>query len=749
MAEFLGKYRIDDVLGKGAMGVVFRGFDPGIGRVVALKTVRKELLEAGERADLLARFQNEARAAGRLLHPNIVTVYDYGEDVQSSYIAMELVEGRSLDSLLKAGVPTPVGLACRWLEQLLGALQYAHARGVVHRDIKPANLMVLADGTLKVTDFGIARLDSSNLTHLGSLVGTPSYMAPERFLDEALDGRADIFSAGVLFYQLLTGEKPFVGNAAGLMHQILSRVPSPPSALRPELPVVLDAIIARSLAKRPADRYETADAFRSAVLATGLHQRDAGALDADFSDADETVVLRPLHSWNALPQGADPTPSVDDGLAKARPPVEADPPYEPGADVVLVAREARAPRTRRVKRRLQAGIAATALLGALGIAAYMRQGPSTQAATAQLAPTVAPRATQARTPQSTPLPAPAPAQSTATPVAGAAAPESGTPSATAGPITERLPANPQASAANTHGADVTRGATGAAMQGDGAALTTALSALTGQLPCAVLGVEIGDGPSAVFRGFVRDAADRRRLETEARQIVGDGHVNVQGVEIHSPTSCEALAGLLGPLARGRAQGPELQPTPRSHGTVYHEGEPLSLKVTGPGTPVYIYVDYYRLDHTVVHQVSNDQKDRENFLPAGASYVTGQNPHTRLTIAGPHFGDEMIVAVASPVPLFAGSARPITEPATAYVSALRETLAALGPERDQVTARVLFSRSEPKVRAPARNVGTDPKDGLSRACDEAVQRWQIGAATPGDEALLRGSCASQRRSTPRS
>lgn len=288
MLEHLGKYRIDSVLGKGAMGTVYKAFDPHIARVVALKTIRLELLGDEQHEHLISRFKNEAQAAGRLSHPNIVAVYDYGEDAGSAYIAMEFVDGKPLNQLLQTHPPRRLALALCWMRQLLQALEYAHSRGVVHRDVKPANLMITAEQHLKVADFGVARMDSSSLTQTGSMIGTPSYMSPEQFCGTLVDGRSDVFSAGIVLYQLLTGERPFSGSATMVMQQILNSMPLPPSVLNPTLDPLLDAVILKALAKRPDDRYASAHQFLNA-----LQEIDAELPLAQVTDDDATRLISP------------------------------------------------------------------------------------------------------------------------------------------------------------------------------------------------------------------------------------------------------------------------------------------------------------------------------------------------------------------------------------------------------------------------------------------------------------------------
>lgn len=251
------------------MGVVYKSFDPVIRRSVALKTIRKELLSDEEEAAAFgARFRNEAQAAGRLLHPGIVAVYEYGEDAQFAFIAMEYVEGSSLRQYFERKVRFEERDLVSIMVQLLEALQYAHDQGVWHRDIKPANIIIMSSGRVKVADFGIARVESSTLTQVGAVMGTPGFIAPEQYLGREVDHRVDIFAAGVVFYELLTGEAPFSGSKEGVMYKVCHETVQPPSAIagKPAL-ARFDAIALRALAKRPQERYPSAEKFRDDLLA--------------------------------------------------------------------------------------------------------------------------------------------------------------------------------------------------------------------------------------------------------------------------------------------------------------------------------------------------------------------------------------------------------------------------------------------------------------------------------------------------
>ena len=297
LPQKLGKYEIRRELGSGAMGVVYEGWDPGIARRVAIKTVKRDQLDHVEAGEILARFQREAQAAGRLSHPNIVAIYEYGEEVDASggrtaFIAMEFVEGRELRDYFDSNERFALPEAGRIMGQLLAALGHAHQHGIVHRDIKPANIIVLKDGTAKVADFGIARIESSNLTQAGVVLGTPAYMSPEQFMGQTVDGRSDLFSAGVILYQFLTGDKPFTGTLTTIMHKVLKEEPPAPSELNVQVPRPVDALMRRALAKRPEERFQTAQEFADAV-AVALQNRVAVAADAASRNTDATLTDLP------------------------------------------------------------------------------------------------------------------------------------------------------------------------------------------------------------------------------------------------------------------------------------------------------------------------------------------------------------------------------------------------------------------------------------------------------------------------
>ncbi|MGH8647022.1 MAG: serine/threonine protein kinase, partial [Gammaproteobacteria bacterium] len=255
MLERLGPYRIEGVLGEGAMGVVYKAYDPDVDRTVALKTLRKALPD-NKREQILARFRVEARSAGRLIHPKIVAVHGFGEEQGIPYIVMEYAPGPTLQDCLDKRVRYDLKTVAHIMLQLLDALDFAHRHHIVHRDISSSNIIVMQDGSIKITDFGIAKIDTSNLTHFGDVLGTPNYMSPEQWLGEPLDHRTDIFSAGVIFYQLLVGEKPFAGeDKMAVRQRTIGLKPLPPSKRNPQVPVAFDAIVSKAMAKDPRRRY--------------------------------------------------------------------------------------------------------------------------------------------------------------------------------------------------------------------------------------------------------------------------------------------------------------------------------------------------------------------------------------------------------------------------------------------------------------------------------------------------------------
>lgn len=284
------------------MGIVYEGFDPFIERTVAIKSILKSTIDKSEAGEILSRFRREAQAAGRLTHPNIVSVYEYGEDGDVAFIAMEFIVGTELKEHFYRATRFPRNDIAKIMIQLLDALEYSHSRGVVHRDIKPSNILITKDGQVKIADFGIAKIESSELTQIGTVLGTPSYMSPEQFMGLNADRRSDIYSAGVILYQFLTGERPFTGsNMTVIMHKVLNQTPPLRSKLNPDspdLPEALYKVVEKAMAKRPEDRFQTAAEFmkdlkiavESPALAASVFSAEATKISSSAQNSQDNGI---------------------------------------------------------------------------------------------------------------------------------------------------------------------------------------------------------------------------------------------------------------------------------------------------------------------------------------------------------------------------------------------------------------------------------------------------------------------------
>ncbi len=336
----LGRYEVLNELGKGAMGIVYLAKDPVIGRMVAIKTIRTSQGDDddSESREFRERFVREAQTAGILSHPNIVTIHDIGEDPESrtSFIAMEYIEGRNLKSLLTDKKKFNWDEIADLIAQISEALDYAHRKGIIHRDIKPANIILTTDGKIKITDFGIAKIASSNLTTTGQFLGTPNYMSPEQVSGAPVDGRSDIFSLGVVLYELLTNRKPFLGdNLTAISYKIVHEDFTPPADLSTDVPPEFNAIVARAMAKDPWNRYQRGKDLALALYQLKAHLEEQKALEdlgtmVSAAENLPTLKLSNLHELAA--SGApgvrgDATAAVPGGPQKTPPPMP-----RPGAE---------------------------------------------------------------------------------------------------------------------------------------------------------------------------------------------------------------------------------------------------------------------------------------------------------------------------------------------------------------------------------------------------------------------------------
>jgi eukaryotic-like serine/threonine-protein kinase len=301
---FDGRYKILRKLGAGGMANVYLAEDQELGRRVAIKILNERHANDEQ---FVERFRREAKNAAGLSHPNIVSIFDRGEAEGTYYIAMEYLDGRSLKELISTRGPAPINVAVDYARQILAALRVAHRQGLVHRDIKPHNVLVDGEGRIKVTDFGIARAGPSQMTEEGSIIGTAQYLSPEQAQGAPVTPASDLYSVGIVLYELLTGEVPFAGETpVELAMKHLSKVPEPPSRLRPEVPRDLDFVIMRALAKAPADRYQSADEMDAdlARIARGV------AVSPETEEAATAIIARPIPAATAVaPPVVPPAPS--------------------------------------------------------------------------------------------------------------------------------------------------------------------------------------------------------------------------------------------------------------------------------------------------------------------------------------------------------------------------------------------------------------------------------------------------------
>jgi serine/threonine protein kinase len=338
----LGRYEVLSELGKGAMGVVYLARDPVIGRMVAVKTIRASSIgdDDAESREFRERFVREAQTAGILSHPNIVTIHDIGEDSsrQTSFIAMEYIEGKNLKTLVAEKAPFSYDQIADMIAQVAEAIDYAHHKGIIHRDIKPANIIITTAGKVKITDFGIAKVASSNLTTSGQFLGTPNYMSPEQVSGAPVDGRSDIFSLGVVLYELLTKRKPFLGeNLTAISYKIVHEDFTPPAELSNDVPSEFNPIVARAMAKDPWNRYQRGKDFGLALhqLRAQLDEQKAlQDLGAIVSEAELMPTLRLANLENLLAEGppesrSPASPADRTGIERS---TEVRPPKPSGAE---------------------------------------------------------------------------------------------------------------------------------------------------------------------------------------------------------------------------------------------------------------------------------------------------------------------------------------------------------------------------------------------------------------------------------
>jgi serine/threonine-protein kinase len=641
----LGKYDIEGELGKGAMGVVYKGKDPFIERFVALKTVRTDLLKADDPEATTAqitRFKREAQAAGRLNHPNIVGIYEYGEDGATAFIAMEFIEGRDLKDCFDRNERFEIRTIVRIMDETLSALDYAHRHGIVHRDIKPANIMLTTAGVVKITDFGIARLESSNLTQAGAVMGTPSYMSPEQFMGQQVDARSDIFSAGAVLYQMLTGEKPFTGSLTTIMHRVLHSQPEPPSLLNVQIPRAFDQVVSKAMAKRPEDRYQSAAEFAQAIREAAESRPAEAETDGTILDGGATLTLKPAAG------AATPAPGSGHETPPAPPPAgpAAVPPVPGGRD------------GGKRGKGLLIGAAAAVVLVAGAVGGWLALAPHGGGNGGGVGP--APVAVQPEPPVTVEARRQAEEQARAEQAALEARRLA----------EEQIRAEQAALEAKRRAEEQAR-----ARQVAQEAALGSIRRVVNHAPCALLNAEsVPDGTVAVT-GAMGEISSEAQLRSRIDGAVPGATYTVR-TDTVSRILCDPLE-LIGRLRDHNQDLPEpVQLQPGNPGAVYKDRQNLILELRGPGFPAYLQVDYFTLEGYVVHLWPNGL-EREHRLAAGDGRRLGDPAAGgRFWTVGQPFGRELIVAIASARPLFP-ALRPEAEQAAGYLSELRRALDAAG------------------------------------------------------------------------
>jgi serine/threonine-protein kinase len=671
----LGKYDVRGTLGRGAMGVVYDGWDPVIHRRVAIKTLNLPDSNDPEGLEGLERFKREAQAAGRLTHPNIVGVFDYGETSEVAYIVMEFVEGKSLKDVLGSNERMAPETAIRLMEDILAGLAYSHDCGVVHRDIKPANIMITNDGRTKIADFGIARIEASSMTQAGTVLGTPAYMSPEQFMGQVVDRRTDIYSSGVLLYQLLTGERPFEGSMSAIMHKSLTTVPPRPSELSVTAPASLDAVVARAMARRPEDRFATATEFAQAL------RQPPPALAADPLAIDETIIA----SAKTAPARAAPAPS----LPRESP-----------------IRPADAAPTKGGKRGLLIGGGAVLVIAIAAAIWLLLPGRAP-------APTVAMQASTQQTATPAPTEAPRRTVPSTVPLQEAMVPSTPQPAAPVTPPIARPPSEPSQPAQAVPPA--------APSTAPSAAPLAAPLVAPQSVPPAVVPPVASPAPAAppvrtaaAIQSALADSLPGVKCSFARPSIGGDGAVTLAGaagagapeaglhdaVDLADPPSvdwqirtfdgpfCPALdtlRPLLSVSGRGHS-GLDIALANGKSGLV--DGEVIPLHVSLPDFAGYLHVAYLENDSVVGPLVPGEGYPAQKYA-ARASLDLG-HPAGKFAgwLVGPPYGRDMIVAIASTAPLFQ-KALPVSESLDDYLRALQAALADLRRRGETATAAVVL------------------------------------------------------------
>ena len=555
---------------------------------------------------------------------------------------MEFIEGRDLKDCFDRNERFEIRTIVRIMDETLSALDYAHRHGIVHRDIKPANIMLTTAGVVKITDFGIARLESSNLTQAGAVMGTPSYMSPEQFMGQQVDARSDIFSAGAVLYQMLTGEKPFTGSLTTIMHRVLHSQPEPPSLLNVQIPRAFDQVVSKAMAKRPEDRYQSAAEFAQAIREAAESRPAEAETDGTILDGGATLTLKPAAG------AATPAPGSGHETPPAPPPAgpAAVPPVPGGRD------------GGKRGKGLLIGAAAAVVLVAGAVGGWLALAPHGGGNGGGVGP--APVAVQPEPPVTVEARRQAEEQARAEQAALEARRLA----------EEQIRAEQAALEAKRRAEEQAR-----ARQVAQEAALGSIRRVVNHAPCALLNAEsVPDGTVAVT-GAMGEISSEAQLRSRIDGAVPGATYTVR-TDTVSRILCDPLE-LIGRLRDHNQDLPEpVQLQPGNPGAVYKDRQNLILELRGPGFPAYLQVDYFTLEGYVVHLWPNGL-EREHRLAAGDGRRLGDPAAGgRFWTVGQPFGRELIVAIASARPLFP-ALRPEAEQAAGYLSELRRALDAAG------------------------------------------------------------------------
>lgn len=633
----LGKYEVRGILGRGSAGIVYDAWDPVISRRVAIKTVKLPGAGDIESEEELGRFRREAQAAGRLSHPNIVPVYDYGETDEIAYIVMEHIDGGSLKGLMDKAGQVPPADALRIMQQLLSGLQFSHDRGIVHRDIKPANVMMTADQIAKITDFGIARIEGSGATMVGTMLGTPTYMSPEQWRGDAeIDARSDIYAAGVLLYHMLTGRRPFDGgNQSAIMHQVLTADLQPPSHISVSAPPELDAVVMKAMARKAADRFQSAASF-----ADGLTRAMSGGAG---HDADATLIAAP-RPMRAAMTGAVPAAAV--------PP---DPPRGKTGIMIAAAVGVLIVVAAGTGWLMLGDSKPTKIVAGADVAVTRPSLPapvSDPVATAAVAP-VAPRSPVAPlAPVTQPTPENPPVQLASPPATPPPPPLAALPAPLAPPPVPVVP--PSAANFRQTMAEVIPPCT--PVYGE---VTVERLALRGIAPSEHLAA-------------LRSVYERSTAQTKTWEVLPFPALPIycQLIDVLHP-SLRGLGDFAGIKAR-------LLPSPTTRSLELVENDPIDFEVIGPNFPSVLQVDYVESDDKVSHYMP--RKTAPSFpvrrLRAGERVrLFDGAPSSGAFQIGPPIGTDLVVIIASSEPIDIARVTDDEETVAQYAEALRVGLEA--------------------------------------------------------------------------